>query len=176
MSLVGFKARNHPQQTRLRRGNPVADDRRTPLELWAQWNVKYGPFTMDVAASPQNMLCDLYYTIESDGLHCMWYGRVWCNPPYSEVGKWVTKAWRELERCEVICMLVPANRCEQKWWQTMIEPYRDRGGVLSVQFLPGRLRFGLPITDPRGDRPPFGCALLVWARTERRQGGRDGGD
>lgn len=64
-----------------------------------------------------------------------------------------------------IVMLLPANRVEQKWWQEHVEPYRDRpDGRLRVRFLPGRMRFERPgaVVGPKGDRPPFGCCLLIF--------------
>ena len=46
-----------------------------------------------------------------------------------------------------------------------VEPFRDRGGHrLSVEFLPGRLRFiaaGKTEVGPN-ERPPFGCCLVIW--------------
>jgi hypothetical protein len=62
-------------------------------------------------------------------------------------------------------MLLPANRVEQAWWQDHVEPHRDRpGSSLRVEFLRGRMRFHRPdwTPGPKGDRPPFGCALLIW--------------
>lgn len=61
-------------------------------------------------------------------------------------------------------MLLPANRTEQGWWQDLVEPQR-RSGLLEVRFLAGRLRFDTPpgtYNDPRGNRPPFGCCLVIW--------------
>ena len=158
MSLVGFKARNHPQQET----RDDVDDRWTPLHLWIPWNARWG-FTLDAAASDQNHLCERYYTIEQDGLAQSWAGEsVWCNPPYSALEPWVQKAWTS--EAEIVVMLVPANRTEQRWWQEYVEPYRDRGGPLSVEFLPRRINFASP--DNLGawypSSAPFGCALLVW--------------
>jgi phage N-6-adenine-methyltransferase len=165
VSVVGFKARNHPQQVRSGKRCPAADDRRTPREWWEKWSAEFGPFTLDAAASHENALCKDYYTVENCGLSNPWRGRVWVNPPYSGMSAWVDKAWTEREsgRCQIVCMLAPANRTEQRWWQERIEPFRDGANTLFTRFLPGRLRFGLPVTDPRGDRPPFGCVLIVWA-------------
>ena len=122
-------------------------------------------FTLDAAASDANALCARYFTVETDGLAQSWADeRVWCNPPYSACGMWVAKAWAE--PALLVVMLLPANRTEQRWWQEMVEPHRDRAGSrLRTEFLPGRLRFDTPdrpYTDPRGNRPPFGCVLLVW--------------
>jgi hypothetical protein len=67
-------------------------------------------------------------------------------------------------------MLVPANRTEQRWWQDLIEPYRDCGQGLTTRFLAGRLRFLAPGQTHIGadERPPFGCVLLIWHGHESR--------
>lgn len=165
MSLAGFAARNHPQQTAARGALDKVDDRRTPDSLWEPLHDEFR-FTLDVAASDDNAKCGDYYTLEDDGLTRRWHGTVWCNPPYSDCGAWVRKATYEHKWCDGIVMLLPANRTEQKWWQDFIEPNRrDRGGVLEVRFIAGRLRFDVPegtYADPRGNRPPFGVCLVIW--------------
>ena len=169
MSLVGFKAQNHPQQRR----KDAVDDRGTNPEFFAQMVARFGPFTVDVAAAAHNAKCERYYTIDDDGLSKSWAGeRVWCNPPYSDIGAWVRKAWVEFmaaaNHAELIVMLLPANRTEQRWWQEEVEPYRDdvRYPALRVEFLPGRMRFIRPGATSIGpnERPPFGCCLLIWQR------------
>lgn len=169
MSLVAFKARNHPQQAT----RDDVDDRRTPSEFFDPMHAERR-FTVDAAASRENALLPVYWTRESDGLSQSWSEhRVWCNPPYSSIAAWVAKAWREMRDggCESVTMLLPANRCEQQWWQHNVEPFRDGeahdGARLTTHFLPGRMRFGWHESRPRpvkGDRPPFGCVLLSWSR------------
>lgn len=168
MSLAGFKANNHPQQTGKRGARDDVDDRGTDPEFFAKLN-EHRRFTVDVAAAEHNAKCARYYTRDDDGLSQSWVDeRVWCNPPYSDIRTWVQKAWDEWESVtppESIVMLLPANRVEQRWWQDLVEPHRDRGGSpLRVQFLPGRMRFDRPgwTPGPKGDRPPFGCCLLMW--------------
>lgn len=161
MSLIGFKARNHPQQKR----NPKVDDRATTPEVFDPLNERF-EFTLDVAASAENAKCERYYTITDDGLSQPWHGRVWCNPPYSDIAPWVAKAWWEFRigRAELIVMLLPANRTEQSWWQDHIEPDRDQDKGLRIEFLRGRLRFIEPgDTEVKPNaRPPFGCCLAIW--------------
>lgn len=167
MSLVQFHARNHRQQVGRRGADPLVDDRATTLEVFAPLHARFH-FTLDVAASEHNAKLPRYFTVENDGLAQSWAGeRVWCNPPYSQIGPWVAKAWSEVGSAQVIAMLLPANRTEQAWWQDLVEPERDRpGSPLSVEFLRGRLRFiaaGRTEVGPN-ERPPFGCCLLVWSR------------
>lgn len=114
-----------------------------------------------------------------DGLKMPWTGRVWCNPPFSDIAPWVAKARSEMQFPAVaqrIAMLLPCNRTEQPWWQEHVERWRDGRNhmedingervLLETRFLPKRLKFGHP-----GNReavgvgsPPFGCVLLVWRR------------
>jgi len=171
MSLVAFKARNHPQQT----VRDDVDDRRTDLAFFATLHAQHG-FTVDAAASDDNALLPRYWTRETDALRQSWSGeRVWCNPPFSAplLERFVEKAWWEMVdgSADLVVMLLPANRCEQGFWQRHVEPYRDadplHGVRLASRFLPNRMRFGWPESRPRplkGDRPPFGCVLLTWSR------------
>ena len=168
MSLVRFKAQNHPQQA----VKPSVDDRATPPEVFGRLNFRFR-FTIDVAASAANAKCSRYYTVEDDGLAQPWHGeRVWCNPPYSNIRPWVEKAWRERQHpdpnagnAHLIVMLLPANRTEQAWWQQLIEPHlRDRRPDFRCEFIAGRIRFLMPgdTVAPPNSRPPFGCCLLIW--------------
>lgn len=175
--IAGFKARNHPQQTRARGADDATDDRGTAPELFGALDREFH-FDLDVAASPQNAKCARFYTIGDDGLAQPWNGRVWCNPPFSSLRPWVEKARAEIlaRRAELVVMLLPANRTEQSWWQDLVErERRDRGGTLEVRFLAGRLRFDRPNWTPpaKGDRPPFGCCLLIFrsdAEPDQHQG------
>ena len=173
MALAGFKSSNHPQQTAKRGASDAVDDRGTDPAFIASLEQRFGRFTLDAAAAKHNAKAGHYFTIDRDGLQQDWLNsalepaRVWCNPPYSDCGAWVRKAWDEwtARHCELIVMLLPANRVEQAWWQDHVEPFRDRpGSPLGVEFLRGRMRFERPgwQPGPKGDRPPFGCALLIW--------------
>jgi phage N-6-adenine-methyltransferase len=171
VSLVGFRAQNHPQQ----KVNDDVDDRSVTPEVFAALHARFR-FTIDAAASPSNALLARYWTRDDDALGKSWAGeRVWCNPPYSDIRPWVQKAWLEwtatgwqaelLPPPSLIVMLLPANRTEQGWWQDLVEPgLREQRSDFRVEFLPGRMRFIRPnaVIGPKGDRPPFGCCLIVW--------------
>lgn len=64
----------------------------TPKDLFDELNVEFN-FTLDVASTDENALCNRHYTEKEDGLTKRWNGNVWCNPPYGrEIGKWLKKA------------------------------------------------------------------------------------
>jgi phage N-6-adenine-methyltransferase len=143
------------------------DTRGTPHDLFHYWNMRYR-FTIDVAANAKNAKCARFYSKEDNGLEQSWAGeRVWCNPPYSEIPKWVEKAHQET-KAEVICMLIPANRTEQPFWAELIEPYRDRGKRLRTSFIPKRIRFVHPKTGLMGS-PMFGCVMLIWKNNDEQK-------
>lgn len=166
MTLIGYRSSNHPQQVARRAPNDEVDDRATTPEVFAQLDQRFGPFTLDVAAAEHNAKCARFLDRQSNGLTTSWAGEtVWCNPPYSDITPWVAKAWAERDQTNGIVMLLPANRTEQRWWQEMVEPFRDRAGSgLRVEFLAGRMRFlrrGQSEIRPN-ERPPFGVCLLIW--------------
>lgn len=163
--LAGFKARNHKQQVEKHGAREDVDDRRTLPEIFDPLNAKH-KFTLDAAANSDNAKCKKFFTLSEDGLSQSWKGEtVWCNPPYSDIRPWVEKALSEVRSgCPKVVLLLPANRCEQKFWQTLIEPTRDMDQGVSTSFLPGRPRFGWPESRARpvkGDRPPFGLVVVT---------------
>ena len=164
MSLIGFSASNHPQQTDRRGADVDTDDRRTPDYYWQPLHAVC-KFTLDAAATEANTKLPRFCR---DGLAEAWSReRVWCNPPYSSIRPWVEKAHAEWKRASLIAMLLPANRTEQSWWQDLVEPYRDSGDF-HTRFLRSRMRFGRPgwVKPAKGDRPPFGLVLLLWTRSK----------
>lgn len=181
MSLAGFKAANHPQQT-ANRGRNHVDDRGTDIAFFSSIAERFGGFTLDVAAAAHNAKCEEFFSIEVDGKSLPWRGNVWCNPPYSDCGSWVRKAWEEWNAgsVDLIVMLLPANRAEQGWWQDSVEPFRDRpGSALRTEFIRGRIRFDRFdgwVPGPKGDRPPFGCVLLIWQRNKRDAAASEGNE
>jgi phage N-6-adenine-methyltransferase len=138
------------------------DDRGTPQKFFDALHREFN-FTVDVAASGVNSKCAKFYDLKANGLIQSWSGeRVWCNPPYSAIPLWVEKAHRETEA--TVVMLIPANRTEQPFWHTYIEPYRDHPAPrrhLETRFVKGRLKF----TSSTGKfgSPPFGVVLLIWS-------------
>jgi phage N-6-adenine-methyltransferase len=167
LSLVGFKGKNHPQQTGKRGPRPGVDDRATTPEVFGPLHERFR-FTLDAAALPHNAKLPRYFTPEQNGLEQSWKDeRVWLNPPYSNIEPWVEKALSE--DVALVVMLLPANRTEQMWWQYHIEPKRDKEpSRVRVEFLPGRMRF--IAHDATGikpnERPPFGVCLVIIDNTQ----------
>lgn len=102
------------------------DDWYTPGWLFERMNALYGPFTLDVAASPTNAKCAEFFTRSDDGLEQPWRGRVWCNPPYKNLLSWVRKAFEETRsgRCDAVLLLLPAHTSTD-WFHDYALPFAE---------------------------------------------------
>lgn len=122
----------------------------TPQDFFDLCARRFGPFELDVCASPENAKCERYFTKDADGLAQDWTGVCWMNPPYGrEIGKWMRKAYESSLRGATVVCLVPA-RTDTAWWHD----WAARG---SVEFIRGRLKFG---GSPNS--APFPSALVVF--------------
>lgn len=94
-------------------------------------------FTLDPCATAENHKCIRYFTKEKDGLERDWQGEtVFCNPPYSQIKKWVEKAYREgIKDNTTVVLLVPA-RTDTKWFQSYVLHRSE------IRFIAGRIKFG----------------------------------
>lgn len=152
------------------------DERETPPNVFDPLNTEFR-FDIDVAASLLNHKCMRFCTPlgtylggvklhNEDGLTVTWdQRRVWCNPPFSNLALWLEKAWDE--RAESTVILLPNNRCEQPFWQRLVEPYRDRAGsLLTTRQLPKRRAFLRRVNGELvvGKSPPFGLVICLWDR------------
>jgi len=103
-----------------------SDDWSTPAELYDSLDAEFS-FDLDP--------CRLG---AFDGLLREWRGRVYVNPPYSNVGKWLEKGAIELAsgRASVLVYLLPA-RTGTRWFH---EHVLERAA--EIRYIRGRLRFG----------------------------------
>jgi phage N-6-adenine-methyltransferase len=144
------------REQRKRRGrlrvhfSSATDDWATPPEFFQKLNDRFGPFDLDVCATPSNAKCGRYYTNKENGLEQEWVGRCWMNPPYGrEIGSWMKKAWEASKAGALVVCLVPA-RTDTAWWHN----YAQRG---KVEFIRGRLKFGAALNSA-----PFPSAVVVF--------------
>lgn len=69
----------------------TADDYYTPKPIFDALALR---FDLDVCAPPGGVPwvpADRYFTVEDDGLSQEWFGRIWMNPPYSQVTPWARR-------------------------------------------------------------------------------------
>ncbi len=157
-------------------GNDDENQRFTlePAMAWVKRTAGVTAFDLDVAACEESHHAPVWFDKAADGLKQEWRGRVFCNPPWDDIGPWVVKAHHEFYvRRDLLCiaMLLPGGRTHRPWWQKDVEPPRDLAdGMGFVEFAthnpPERFSYGAP-GNPRGIgcvEPNFTSVLLVWRR------------
>lgn len=111
-------------------------DYETPQDFFEKLDNEFH-FTLDPCADSENAKCEMYFTIEQDGLKQDWKGEtVFCNPPYGrKLKEWVKKAYNEsLKPNTTVVMLIPA-RTDTTYFHDYILPYAE------IRFVRGRLKF-----------------------------------
>lgn len=135
------------------------DDWATPQDLFDKINAKFGPFTLDAAASSKNTKCPNFWTEKSNSLRKIWsgHGKVWLNPPYSQSNAFLKKAYEESQDgCRVVC-LIPA-RTDTKRWHNYVMKAKE------VHLIEGRVKF----VGGKASAP-FPSAIVVFEKGKHKQ-------
>jgi len=118
----------------------------TPRDVFEALDERFGPYTLDAAASEENALVEDYYDKEANSLQQEWTGRVWCNPPYvkqddkTTLKDWVLKAYDSVASglAELVTLLIPAYTSNYYWHETIFPK------ASHLVFFRARLDFGGP--------------------------------
>lgn len=110
----------------------------TPLDLFFKLDSIYH-FDLDLCASDEWHLCDLYFTKDNSCLNYDFYNYVtFCNPPYSRsMNKFIKKIYEQSLLGAKVVLLVP-SRTDTKWFHNYI--YNKPN--IRIEFIKGRLKFG----------------------------------
>ncbi len=151
------------------------DEWRTPPELFGLLDSEF-IFQLDAAATPENALCDYFYTKEEDALGRSWRGlRVFCNPPFSKAGDFLRKGIEEFKKGATCVFLLRADGVETKWWRDNLlkennvynadsqELYESR---FQIRFLTPRVNYLKPVgTRQIGVKFPSAVVVMrpTWA-------------
>lgn len=113
-----------------------SDEWATPDDLFKKLDDEFH-FNLDPCASDENHKTPMYFTREQDGLKCSWGGyRVFCNPPYSQIAKWVKKAYEETTQPNTLVVLLVFSRTDTKYFHDYILHRAE------IRFIKGRVKFG----------------------------------
>lgn len=148
-----------------------SDEWSTPQWLFEHFDAEFH-FTLDAASQPWNAKCAHRYEKGiCSGLDMPWPREtVWLNPPYSDIGPWMAKAYQESQERDatVICLL--PNAPDTLWWRDHIEGKADEIRLLTRSLLPsGRVHFEKE--DGWSGRAGFSSALVIYrpVHMSRRQ-------
>jgi len=128
----------------------------TPPKFIESARVVLGKIDLDPASSVianKTVQADKIYTIDDDGLSQPWFGKIWCNPPYSSPEiKLFAKKFRE-ERANYEAAIILVNNATETGW------FNDLIHVASALCCPSsRVKF----LDPQGNEgaPLQGQAII----------------
>ncbi len=106
------------------------DNHLTPKWLIQSLEKEFGKFDLDPCSNLESTYTAIHHFYENqDGLAKKWYGKVFCNPPYSQgnIPKWISKAILEITRkghCKLIIMLLPSDTSTKWFHQTFCIRYK----------------------------------------------------
>ena len=128
-----------------------SDEWSTPQEIFDELDAEFH-FNLDPCSTDENHKCAMYFTKEQDGLKHSWGGySVFVNPPYSDISRWVEKAYREGTKDNtVVCLLIPA-RTDTKYFHNFILHRSE------IRFIKGRIKFGESIWNA-----PFPSMVVIF--------------
>ena len=128
-----------------------SDEWATPQSFFDDLNVEFH-FNLDPCATKENHKCNKYFTKEEDGLKADWGGAiVFCTPPYSQIEKWVKKAYHEgRKENTTVVLLIPA-RTDTKYFHNFILHRSE------IRFIKGRLKF-----NDSKNSAPFPSILVIF--------------
>jgi site-specific DNA-methyltransferase (adenine-specific) len=113
-----------------------SDEWATPQDVYDSLDAEFH-FTLDPCATDDNHKCEVYYTIDDNGLLQNWGGQtVFCNPPYSRIGEWVEKAYRESRKDNTVVVLLIPSRTDTRYFHNFIYQRAE------IRFVRGRIKFG----------------------------------
>ena len=118
-----------------------SDEWETPPWLFKALDAEFG-FTFDAAATEKNALCANYFTGDQDN-DLPWHGRVFCNPPYSNIEAFVSRA---LRHPNLSVLLLPV-RTDSDWFHAL-----QRDPRVAIRYFRKRIQFcfdGKPAGSPR---------------------------
>lgn len=101
--------------------------------------------------------------LDGDGAAAVWSGRVWLNPPYSEIDRWMARMAAHGRGTALVFA-----RTETRWWFESVWPRAS-----AVLFLRGRLSFIAGAEVER--RGAFGAQDRGLVATEHGKGQNAGG-
>jgi site-specific DNA-methyltransferase (adenine-specific) len=121
-------------------------DYKTPKNIYAELDKEFC-FDFD----PCLISTDTIHNV--DMLGSDWGGeKIFVNPPYKYLGKWINKCFNEWKKGKLIVMLIPA-RTDTKAFHEYIYPYAE------LRFIKGRLCF-----DDSGKPAPFPSMIVIFNR------------
>ena len=83
---------------------------------------------------------------------------MFCNPPYSQIARWVEKAFDEGHKDNTVVVLLIPARTDTRYFHNFIY------GRSEIRFIRGRLKFGESVNSA-----PFPSMVVIFRGAERKK-------
>lgn len=135
-----------------------SDEWSTPQDVFDLLDQEFN-FNLDPCANADNHKCEKWFSKEDDGLSMSWGGyTVFCNPPYSQIARWVEKAFDEGHKDNTTVVLLIPARTDTRYFHNFIY------GRSEIRFIRGRLKFGEAVNSA-----PFPSMVVIFRGAERKR-------
>ncbi len=112
----------------------IQDDYETPDPLFKFGKKKFNTKpVLDVCATKKHHKCARYFT--KDALEKEWNKDFWCNPPYSDVAKFIKHGYEQHKKHNVDGLFLVYAKTDTKWFHDYVQ------GKAKIFFLKGRIKF-----------------------------------
>lgn len=142
------------------------DEWATPRTLTRPLADAVGGFDLDPASGAEDEPhADVQFTAEDDGLRQDWFGKVFCNPPFSDKDDWLKKAVQEVDDgdAELVVMVLPVDT-STRWYHDYVTQ------ATAVCFMgPGRVDFERRSNATNSGSPNFATMLAVFGDVQTPQ-------
>jgi ParB family chromosome partitioning protein len=152
------RSRRHRKLAK-KRGRSARDEWFTPAPVIELAREVMGSIDLDPCSCAEaNLIVGAarFYTLADDGLRQPWFGKIWMNPPFSQINDFVAKLLDELTAGRVTeAIMLTHNSTDAAWFQQAARR------ASAVCFPASRIRF----VSPHGraaTSPPQGSAILYY--------------
>jgi len=138
------------------------DEWATPWEVVRALELEFGPFELDPCCTAETAKAPRFFTKRDNGLTRRWAPlRTFCNPPYSQKGPWLQKAYEESQQGALVVVLVPA-RTDAAWFHDWIL------GKAELRFHRTRVHFLAIGREKAPTRPMDGTMFAIYRPGDHR--------
>lgn len=133
----------------------------TPKDILTDACARYSIFPkLDVCATSNNKKFHLYFGSDNffpeihNAFDCEWDIDFFMNPPYSEIGKWMQKAYYEHKKHNVNALILTFSKTDTEWWHKYVEDYAE------IHNIKGRVKFLKDGIKSKNSAPYPSCWII----------------
>lgn len=102
-----------------------------------------------------------FYSKQDNGLLMDWFGKIFLNPPYSNMDRWVSKMIWQLESRNTKSVILLANASiDTEWFHSICRVGDEFNGLIC--HVKGRIKFYSPYKKPKEENGPDRSSIFIY--------------